>query len=848
MKKIYQTAMLALISSVALAQSFFVPTTYRGAFEPGVAMWTEGWTNWDPQNTVYGTGKTATDWTTANITTNTTWTADKIYTVKQATYVKNGATLTIEPGTVVLFDKAAVGAGLFITMGSKIMAQGTATSPIVFTSNQAPGSRTLGDWGGIVLLGKASNNQTGGVAYIEGIAPTADTQHGGGTSADDTDNSGVLSYVRIEWAGYVYQPDKEINAITFGSVGSKTTVDHIQVSYANDDAFEWFGGTVNCRYLVSYRNLDDDFDTDFGYRGFVQFGLSVRDPQIADQSASSTSEGFESDNDASGTTNTPQTAAIFSNMTLIGPYRGSTANTIDGKFRRGARIRRNSGLKIYNSIFMDHNRGIHVDGTACEANANNGTLKFKNNIVAGTASGKICERNTGSTFDIWSWFASSKNDSLTSTAGILTTPYDYTNPDYRPAAGSIALSGSDFTDSKISPYVLNEPTVSDVAYCVGETAMQLTATGDAGATILWYTSATGGTGSETAPTPSTNAPGTMDYYVSQWLNGAESYRDTITVTVHALPIASVTASGATSFCIGGSVTLTSSSSTGNVWSTNETTNSIVVTTSGTYKVMITDVNSCKDTSDAVVVSVSSSPVPTISASGALSFCEGDSVVLTSSVGDTYLWSTGATTKAITVKSAGTYHVTTTNADACLGAGMSADAVVTVGTVPVAAATIASKAESVLTFSNSSTGATSYSWDFGDNTSSSQENPIHAYASNGTYTIVLTAIKGACSDTVTLIGTINVGIAELKGNDGSVSIYPNPVQQQSTLEFNLNDDSNINVNVYDIAGHVVATVYQGKLNAGVSKLTLDASALTSGIYFVSIASEQGQTLVKIVVEK
>src|ERR1043165_2767784 len=334
MKRIYKTALFALLSNFALAQSsFFVPTTYRGAFAPApTAMWTDTWTNWDPQNVVY---PTPTVTITSNISVNTTWTSGNVYLLQGPIYVKAGATLTIQPGTIIMGDKASTGAGLLITKGSKIMAQGTAAQPIVFTSNQAAGARAIGDWGGVILMGKAGNNQPGGIANIEGLAPTTDTEFGGGASPDENDNSGVMQYVRIEWAGYVYAPNKEINGLTLGSVGSGTTIDHIQVSFCNDDGFEWFGGTVNCRYLVSYRNLDDDFDTDFGFRGHIQFALSVRDPLIADARAVSPSEGFESDNDATGSTATPQTAAQFSNITLIGPYRGNTASTIATGYRRG---------------------------------------------------------------------------------------------------------------------------------------------------------------------------------------------------------------------------------------------------------------------------------------------------------------------------------------------------------------------------------------------------------------------------------------------------------------------------------------------------------------------------------
>ena len=136
-------------------------------------------------------------------------------------------------------------------------------------------------------------------AYMEHLSTQAQ---------NPADNSGILRYVRIEYAGYAFLPDKEINGLTFGGVGNQTIVDHVQVSYANDDSFEWFGGTVNCKHLISYRTLDDDFDTDNGYSGKVQFGIALRDSSIADISKS---EAFESDNDANGSSLLPQTCWCF---------------------------------------------------------------------------------------------------------------------------------------------------------------------------------------------------------------------------------------------------------------------------------------------------------------------------------------------------------------------------------------------------------------------------------------------------------------------------------------------------------------------------------------------------------
>jgi hypothetical protein len=239
----------------------------------------------------------------------------------------NDATMTIEPGVTVKGSYIGNDVGaLIITRGAKINANGTADLPVVFTSN-SPNPRS-GDWGGIVILGKASVNASfsgantieveGGInnSFNDGIA-------GGGTSVNDDDSSGALRYVRIEFAGYAYQPDKEINSLTMAAVGRKTVIDNVQVYYAKDDAFEWFGGTVNCSHLIAYKTQDDDFDTDNGYSGKVQFGIVIRDSLIADIS---NSEAFESDNNSSGSAASPKTTAVFSNITAVGP-KATLSNT-----------------------------------------------------------------------------------------------------------------------------------------------------------------------------------------------------------------------------------------------------------------------------------------------------------------------------------------------------------------------------------------------------------------------------------------------------------------------------------------------------------------------------------------
>ncbi|XZF14007.1 T9SS type A sorting domain-containing protein [Chitinophagaceae bacterium MMS25-I14] len=319
-----------------------------------------------------------------SISTNTHWTNNQQYLLKGYVYVTAGATLTIDSGCIIKGDKATKGA-LIVERGAKLMAIGTATAPIVFTSNQPAGSRSYGDWGGIILCGKAPNNWNGGQAQVEGGPRSL---YGG---TDPHDNSGQMSYVRIEFPGIAFSPNNEVNGLTFCSVGDATQIDHIQVSYSGDDSYEWFGGTVNTKNLIAFRTWDDDFDTDNGYNGKNQFMISLRDPNIADQSGS---KAFESDSYQNGTAtglsgDTSQiTKPVFSNCTVIGPLLSPTTTSYDPQYVSAAHIRRGSAISILNSIIAGYPAGVLIDESAASfgstsANIANGILQFRNNIICG---------------------------------------------------------------------------------------------------------------------------------------------------------------------------------------------------------------------------------------------------------------------------------------------------------------------------------------------------------------------------------------------------------------------------------------------------------------------------------
>ncbi|MFB6455568.1 hypothetical protein ACE38W_09890 [Chitinophaga sp. Hz27] len=328
---------------------------------------------------------------TGVITADLYLTAAKTYTLSGLVYVSNGAKLTIQAGTTVIgavgdhTTGGNPGGGLIITRGSKIIAQGTAAAPIVFTS--ASSTPISGDWAGVVILGRATTNWTS-IATIEGIpgTPLANAQYGDPTEKIDNDNSGILKYVRIEYAGYPLSANNEINGLTLGGVGSGTVLDYIEVYKSNDDAFEFFGGTVNASHLIAVDALDDMFDTDNGYTGKITESLGMSDTTRADISQSN---GFESDNDATGSGNLPITRPKYDYITIIGLPSAAKASITNGqpsgtgKYGRAAHLRRNSEFEITNSLFLGFNTGISLDGSGTYNKYLAGVDIFCNNIAHG---------------------------------------------------------------------------------------------------------------------------------------------------------------------------------------------------------------------------------------------------------------------------------------------------------------------------------------------------------------------------------------------------------------------------------------------------------------------------------
>jgi hypothetical protein len=380
------------------------------------------------------------------ITTDQLWTSNFIWEIDGVVYVTNGAKLTIQPGTVIIGKVDQTTDALVITRGCQIFAEGTPERPIVFTSGRPKGEREPGDFGGLIVLGNAPINIPAGATNIEGIviAGNAERTRYGGTNP--ADNSGVLKYVRVEFGGKLLEGTQanELNSFTFGGVGSGTQLSHLQASFCNDDAFEFFGGTVDAKYLFSYSANDDDFDTDFGYIGKIQYGLAIRELT----NFSDGSNGIESDNDGASSPNRPFTEGTFSNLTVVGPRLFGTLPS-DHRFRAGALLRRNTAQSVANSVFVGFPTGLELADSLTNLQAKNGNLKFTNNLIAANPNPLFSEKGLLD-FDPNSWLTTNGNEQLGNIADVKFTRVGFEDFDYRPATGSPLLNGAAFTAGNLT--------------------------------------------------------------------------------------------------------------------------------------------------------------------------------------------------------------------------------------------------------------------------------------------------------------------------------------------------------------------------------------------------------------
>jgi hypothetical protein len=305
------------------------------------------------------------------VTGTETWTSSNYWVLRGAVFVEDGATLNVQAGTTVVGEAGSVGT-LIVKRGGRLNAIGTAEAPVVFTSDQPVGERSRGDWGGIILNGRAPVNLEGGEGEGE-----ADTGVYGGD--DPSDNSGSLVYVRVEFAGTEFSPDNELNGIAFQAVGNGGRYEYLQVHMNKDDGFEWFGGTADIKHAIASNAGDDSFDWTFGWRGRGQFLAVTQRGDDADA-------GIEADNNEFNNELLPRSAPTLYNLTFCGDR-----DTNEGsESTRGMLLRRGTAGEIRNFIIVGFkNVGLEVNGSSSLREAAQGSLRVSNGVIFNTGAGGI---------------------------------------------------------------------------------------------------------------------------------------------------------------------------------------------------------------------------------------------------------------------------------------------------------------------------------------------------------------------------------------------------------------------------------------------------------------------------
>lgn len=372
------------------------------------------------------------------ITANTRWVNTKAYRVEGVNYVSN-ATLTIEPGTVVMGAPGTPpdASSIIITTTARIVAEGTQSRPIIMTSTRNVGDRLRGDWGGLALAGRAPINLQGGTAFLEGLPESPNTQYGG---TDANHNCGTLKYVRVEFAGAALGPGNELNGVTYAACGKATVTDHVQVHQGFDDSYEMFGGTNDLKYVVATYTGDDFFDFDYGYTGRIQYALAVAN-------GTPSNRGIEADGNRNVNTATPYTLPTLWNVSFIGDQASTEEDSGSIAaiwFRRGA------GVSVNNTLAYNWNQGTFeirdqatIDGVAAGRVTVNGLMAWDNGKDLGKANdvaGQFRSPNTpAAAFDSLATVLNAARSQVVLADPMLRRALDRSDPDFRPLPGSPAL-------------------------------------------------------------------------------------------------------------------------------------------------------------------------------------------------------------------------------------------------------------------------------------------------------------------------------------------------------------------------------------------------------------------------
>lgn len=407
------------IAILSILSSFFLQAQQQRGIV-GATNWMNNWTNFKPANTEYSE---ASNIIAGTIDKDTKLYKRNTYQLVGTVYVTNNAVLTIEPGTVIRGDDKSCGT-LVITNGCKIMAEGLETDPIIFTSNKDVLDRKPGDWGGIIIMGKAPINSLGGLHTLPFDLDPLLNHYGG---QDTEDNSGILKYVRIEYSGRKLSALKELNGLSLAAVGKKTVLSNIQISFSNDDSFECYGGNLDMNNLVSYRTTDDDFDFTQGAQINISNSIAIRHPFSSDISGSRCFE-IDSYDKIENTDINKLTKINASNITLV-----NLEENNQGLVRESIHIKENTFFNLTNSIVSGFTPYAILEGSIGNGDANLSKINFKN-VIVNNCQGEITSESSSNDTGIKSYYSKPQfalDFTKIRNNDLFTTPNIKGSPDFR---------------------------------------------------------------------------------------------------------------------------------------------------------------------------------------------------------------------------------------------------------------------------------------------------------------------------------------------------------------------------------------------------------------------------------
>ncbi|WGK95250.1 MULTISPECIES: hypothetical protein [Flavobacterium] len=402
----------------------------------GFENWLSPWTDFKPIKTEYNEPNQILSGT---ISTNAKLLKKHTYLLLGKVYVTNNASLTIEPGTVIIGDYESKGA-LIITKGASLIADGSQTDPIVFTSNRSV--KKSGDWGGVIILGDAPINRLGGVASVNLDSNGVLTSFGGNNSSS---NSGILRYVRIEFAGAKSKEYGEFNGLLLAGVGSKTILENIMVSYATGDSFEVLGGEVTLKKAISYRCSKDDFKFNYGAQSILDNSIAIRSPFLTNNLGSRCLHAVSYDKRDEVDFSKKMTKVLATNITLVNNSQDIRNDVNTGLVREAIYVGENTSIELNKSVISGFNPAVILQNTIAINDENLNKIKFKE-MYFNLCKGNIFIENNSNNEDLENWYGNAAFFNVYSNGQYKDTFIDSANektPDFRLSIDKITASKND---------------------------------------------------------------------------------------------------------------------------------------------------------------------------------------------------------------------------------------------------------------------------------------------------------------------------------------------------------------------------------------------------------------------